>query len=181
MKGGRDIERFLRLPKFDFDETGWKDFYSVAQLGRIPAFYRDSIFQHKDRLQEGLEALVKNSGRVREVLEEFLSQTGKFHIKGLNLNIISKVLVAHDPQRWSVYNGPVEDALNSFGYAPTKNASPAKKFIEFTERMGRFKSASGLPDGYALDAFMVDVYQKLKTETGLAKQPKANGGNYGVD
>ena len=162
VEGGRRIKRSLRYPAFDFDENGWKGFYSVKQLGNIPPFYRDRIFRQKDRLQEGLRKLVGSEGQVPEGLNELLSPNGRFHVTGLRLNIISKILAVHAPLRWAVYNRPVADVLKRFGYVPPRGASPAEKFIAFTQMMEKFKLATGLKDAYALDAFMLDVYTHLK-------------------
>lgn len=162
-KGGVRIKQFLRYPAFDFDENGWKGFYSVLELGHLIPLYRDRIFRKKDRLQEGLRKLVATEGKVPAILDEFLSPNGKFHIKGLGLNVISKILAVHAPLKWAVYNTPVHDALRKFGYAPPRGGSPAEKFISFTQMMDTLKSATGLQDAYALDGFFYDEYHKLKT------------------
>jgi HKD family nuclease len=162
VEAGRRIRQYLRYPAFDFDESGWKGFYSVGSLGYLIPIYRDRLFRKKDGLQEGLRRLVGTEGQVPEVLGEFLSPNGKFRITGLGLNIISKILAVHAPLKWAVYNSPVADALRRFGYVPRRGASPAAKFIAFKEMMETFKSATGLPDAYALDAFFYDEYRKLK-------------------
>jgi HKD family nuclease len=156
------IKRALRYPAFDFDETGWKEFYSILELGHLIAIRRDGIFRHKARLQKGLRELVGAERNIPKVLDELLSQNGRLHIEGLGVNTISKILAVHDPRRWAVYNSPVADALKKFGYVPPRGASPAEKFIAFTKMMETFKTATGLKDAYALDAFMFDVYDKAK-------------------
>jgi hypothetical protein len=95
-------------------------------------------------------------------LNEFLSPNGEFHLTGLRLNIISKILAVHAPLRWAVYNRPVADALKRFGYVPPRGVSPAEKFMAFTRKMEKFKLATGLKDAYALDAFMLDEYTHLE-------------------
>jgi HKD family nuclease len=160
--GGGRIRQLLRFPSFDFDENGWQGFYSVKSLGHLIPLYRDRVFRKKSRLQKGLRGLVENDADVPKVLDDFLSPSGKFHIEGLGLNTISKVLAVHDPLKWAVYNTPVDVALREFGYRPPRGATPAEKFIAFTQMMDKFKSATGLPDAYALDAFFFDVYGRSK-------------------
>ena len=108
-----------------------------------------------------MRKLVGNDSQVPAVLDGFLLPKGKFHINGLAENTITKILAVHAPQKWAVYNGVVAQALAKFGYLASRGASPSDKFIEFTRMMDKFKSETGLPDAYALDAFFRDVYQKL--------------------
>jgi len=89
-----------------------------------------------------------------------LTSGGKFRIKGLGLNVISKILAVHSPTKWAVYNDVVDSTLRSFGYVPPRGASRAAKFIAFTRMMEEFKLASGLKDAYALDAFFYHFYDK---------------------
>lgn len=160
--GGNRMKQFLRYPAFDFGVEGWKGFYSVMELGHLIAIRRDKIFQKKDRLQDGLRKLSGSDGEVPKALNEFLSSRGKYQINGFGLNAISKVLAVHAPRKWAVYNRPVAEALKEFGYVAPRGASPAEKFMAFTQMMDTFKAATGLPDAYALDAFFYDVYQELK-------------------
>jgi HKD family nuclease len=161
-KGGGRIRQALRYPAFDFDKKGWTDFYSIMALGHLIAVRRDTIFTRKGRLQEGLRALVSQGGDVPTILNEFLSKNGRFHIAGLGLNTITKILAVHAPLEWAVYNGAMKKVLKEFGYIASRGGSRAGKFIYFAERMKEFKFASGLPDAYALDAFFYDEYARLK-------------------
>jgi HKD family nuclease len=164
LAGGDRIKIVLGYPKFDFDEKGWKEFYSIKALGRLIAVGRDGVFQKKVLLQEGLRKLIQAEECDPYLLDEMLTSDGKFRIKGLGLNAISKILVVHSPRKWAVYNDVVDSTLRSFGYVPPKGASRAAKFIEFTRMMEKFKLATGLEDAYALDAFFYDFYDaNLKT------------------
>src|SRR5690606_3274255 len=122
--GGQKIKKFLHFPNFDFNHTEWKQFYAVSELGRLDNRSRDSIFEERVRLQKGLQQLISSGGR-EDVLEELLSEKGKWRIKGLGVNTISKVLAVHMPEDFSVYNNPVEKALRNFGYVPPRGASKA--------------------------------------------------------
>lgn len=170
--GGSRIKQALRYPAFDFDKQGWKDFYSVHALGHLIPIYRDSIFTKKDRLQEGLRTLVSQGEGASTVLNEFLSKNGKFHIEGLGLNVVTKILAVHRPLRWAVYNAAMHKALRKFGYIAPRGGSPADKLIAFTQMMERFKLSTGLQDAYALDAFFYHVYEQLKS-TGTPSTPRA--------
>jgi len=163
--GGTLIKDFLRYPEFDFDEEGWRGFYSVQEFGHLIPLYRNSIFRKRDKLQRGLRQLVSQESVTLRVLNEFLSKKGKFHIKGFGLNAISKILAVHAPSNWAAYNQPVEKTLRRFGYLPPRGASAAGKFAAFTRMMDTFKSATGLQDAYALDAFFYHLFREKKNPT----------------
>lgn len=78
------------------------------------------------------------------------------------LNAISKILAVHAPSNWVAYNQPVEKTLRRFGYIPPRDASAAGKFAAFTRMMDAFKSATGLQDAYALDAFFYHLFREPK-------------------
>jgi HKD family nuclease len=160
LAGGARIKSALRYPAFDFDEKGWKEFYSIQELGHLIAIGRDGVFRKRVLLQEGLRQLIKKDESVPNLLDEMLTSGGKFRIKGLGLNVISKILAVHSPSKWAVYNDVVDSTLRSFGYVPPRGASRAAKFIAFTRMMEEFKLASGLKDAYALDAFFYHFYDK---------------------
>jgi len=162
--GGNRIKEFLDYPAFDFDMDGWNGFYSVTELGHLIAIRKYQVFRKKKRLQDGLKELIASDGQVPKVLNEFPSPRGKYRINGLGLNAISKVLAVHAPQKWAVHNKPVAKALKKFGYIPPRGASEAEKFMAFIQMMDTFKAATGLPDAYAIDAFFLDVYSKLRSD-----------------
>jgi hypothetical protein len=159
--GGLGIKAALNYPAFNFDERGWKEFYGIQELGHLIPLYRDRVLKKKALLQDSFRQLTGEEAQVPNALEKLFSRGGKFRIKGLGLNVVSKILAVHAPAKWAVYNGPVDKALRSFGYVPPRGASLAAKYIAYTRMMEEFKSATGLPDAYALDAFFYDVHLNL--------------------
>jgi HKD family nuclease len=163
--GGARIKEVLRYPAFDFDKEGWKDFYTVQELGHLIAIDRDRVFRKKTLLQEGFRQLIGEDSAVPRLLDELLASGGRFRIKGLGVNVVSKILAVHAPKKWTVFNTVVDRTMRSFGYVSPRGASRAEKFIAFTRMMEEFKLATGLKDAYALDAFFYDFYDhnlKLK-------------------
>jgi HKD family nuclease len=152
VEAGKRIQEYLHFPGFDFNHTEWKQFYEILELGRLIAIPRDRIFKKRTRLQNGLKQLISSDGSER-ILEALLSEDGEFHINGLGLNTISKVLAVHAPDRFSVYNTPVDKTLRSFGYVPPRGATKAGKYLAYNRMMGKFKKVTGLHDAYALDVF----------------------------
>lgn len=161
VKAGKLIQIYLHFPDFDFSHTEWKQFYGVLELGHLIAIPRDRIFKERAKLQNGFKQLISSDGG-ESTLEALLSENGKFHIKGLGLNTISKVLAVHDPNCFAVYNTPVDETLRSFGYVPPRGATKAGKYLAYNRMMDKFKEATGLRDAYALDVFFYHHAQKLK-------------------
>ncbi|MGD0510763.1 MAG: hypothetical protein ABSA33_02885, partial [Candidatus Micrarchaeaceae archaeon] len=154
------IKTALDYPTFGFDAKGWKSFYAEWGLGHLIPIYRDSIFKKKGRLQDGLRKLV--SGDPQSGLRDLLDSGGRYQIPGFKLNSISKIMAVHAPTKWTVYNGPVEKVLRSFGYLPPRGGTPADRYLAFTEMMDRFKRETGAEDAYALDAFFLHYSLHLR-------------------
>lgn len=164
LTAGQRIKDCLHFPDFKFNLADWQQFYGVRALGHLIPIPRDRIFnQHAKLLQEGFRQLISNEGNER-VLESLLSKTGKFHINGLGLNTISKVLAIHASDRFAVYNAPVVKTLRSFGYKSPRGLSKSEKYIAFNSMMDTFKKETGLRDAYALDVFFFNYAQKLKID-----------------
>ena len=161
VEAGKVIQKCLHFPDFNFSHVEWKQFYAVQELGHLIAIPRDRIFKERTRLQNGFKQLISSGGSER-ILESLLSENGRFHINGLGLNTISKVLAIHAPDRFAVYNTPVEKTLRSFGYTPPSGVTKAGKYLAYNRMMDRFKEVTGLRDAYALDVFFYHYAQELK-------------------
>ena len=141
------------MPSFDFDKTAWNEFYGIPALGRLRQVYRDMIFKKQKRLKDGMRYLLNETVAMRQRLAAVLEENGAFHIRGLGLNIVSKILAVHDSQRWPVFNGPVEKTLHHFGYEPPRGVGKVGRYLKFAEVMEGFRVDSGAPDVFALDTF----------------------------
>lgn len=161
---GKHIRECLHFPDFDFSLDEWRAFYAIPQLGHLIPILRDGIFKKRSLLQKGLQQLIVNSGS-ENILEALLSKDGKFRIRGLGINIISKLLAVYAPERFAVYNKPVEETLRSFGYVPPQGPSKAGKYLAYNRMMNKFKEETGLKDAYALDVFFYHYAQGLKENT----------------
>src|SRR2546422_509364 len=79
--------------------------------------------------------LLDENGGMRQRLAAVLDRNGKFHIRGLGLNVVSKILAVHDSQKWPVFNGPVEETLHHFGYEPPRGVGKVGRYLKFAEVM----------------------------------------------
>jgi HKD family nuclease len=152
-EGVRHIREALNMPSFEFDKTAWNKFYGIPALGRLRQVYRDPIFNKEKRLKDAMRYLLNESVAIRKRLAAVLEENGAFHIRGLGLNIVSKVLAVHDSKRWPVFNGPVEKTLRHFGYEPPRGMGKVGRYLKFAEAMEGFRVDSGAPDVFALDTF----------------------------
>ena len=156
------ILTILDIPRFQFEKAAWNEFFSIPQLGRLRPTYRDNIFKQRMRLREGMRYLLDDNVGIRERLRAILDPGGRFRIRGLGLNIVSKILAVHDSQRWPVFNGPVEKTLRYFGYEPPRGVGRVGRYLKFADAMESFRRDSGAPDVLALDAFFFEWHRKMK-------------------
>jgi hypothetical protein len=173
-KAAKRILELLRAPDFDFDRDGWNEFFSVRPLGRLDERYRDKLFSQQRKLRQALKALLEQP---EKAIPMVLGRGGRLRVKGFGQNTVSKILAAHAPNDWPVYNSPVADALESFGYLPPKGADAASRYLAYRNTMKRFMAAlkqrgCRTVDAWSLDAFF---YKKSKElEAGLSKVSTKN-------
>jgi hypothetical protein len=141
------------MPEFKFGRSDWNEFFNIKALGKLRPTYRDSMFSSQEHLKTGLKYLLNEKVGMQQRLAAVLDTEGKFHINGLGPNLVSKILAVHDPQRWPVFNKPVEKTLSHFGYEPQSGVGAVGSYLKFAEAMESFRSDSGAPDVFALDAF----------------------------
>ncbi len=167
--GAEQIRTALRYPNFDFDRKGWEAFYKVPELGHLIPIRKHSIYKKKRRLQKGLRELIGRPNA--NSLDAFLSKSGQFHIDGLGLNAITKILAVHNPTKWFVYNNPVAASLKNFGYAAPRGKSEAEKLMAYNAMMEKLRGETDAKDAFALDCFFFhyDQYLKRKPDGATSK------------
>lgn len=162
-KSVRRMLRFLNPPTFDFDGTGWFNFYQQTVLGALDSRSRDKVFKKRPRLRKALLELVSSP---EEALRGILGRKGKLRINGFGENTVSKVLAATFPSDWPVYNSRVAKVLEDFGYKSPRGAGRDGRYIAFRNAMQKFMTACkerGLShvDAISLDAFFFDRSKEL--------------------
>ncbi len=159
--GANQIRIVLNTPDFNFEKKGWAQFYSIKALGRLDPRHRDRVFAKAGRLRKGLRSMLKNG---RSALPSVLNHGGRLAVPGLGLNTISKILVAHDPNAWAVYNARVARVLREFGYGAPRGAGAAERYLAYTDAMAQFRKGFGgrQIDSLALDAFFYHWSKKPK-------------------
>jgi HKD family nuclease len=159
----KQIKKVLRYPQFDFDRSGLEDFYKIHALGHLIEVHKEGVWRQKARLQAALRHLTDDSRSVEARLEAVLD--GRYRVNGVGLNFLTKVLAAHAPSKFSVWNDVVRRALDDFGYEETRGLRKSQKYLEFAELMRRFLTASGARSTLDLDAFFYEYYaENLKED-----------------
>jgi HKD family nuclease len=157
------IKDALGYPDFNFDANGWRKFYSILPFGHLIAIRRDLAFSQSSRLKSGLRNLLDETRPVDHRLNAMLLKRGRFHVDGVGLNLLSKVLAVHNPRRWPVFNEPVRQTLKHFDYEAPRGGSKGGKYSAFAELMQRFKREAGARNMLMLDPVFYNFYeQKLK-------------------
>jgi len=149
--GARRIRNSLRYPRFDFDRSGWDGFYRERTMGHLIEVHKNKVFRKRRRLQMALRHLVNENMPVEKRLQEIL-EGPRYRIEGFGLNSVLKILCAHRPERWPVYNGAVQEAFDQLGFS-SKVHSNGEGYERFAHGMAEFAKMSGAPDMIALDAF----------------------------
>jgi len=152
------IKNALGYPDFNFDATGWRNFYSILPFGHLIAIRRDLAFSQSARLRPGLRNLLDETQPVDHRLDAILLKRGRFHVDGVGLNLLSKVLAVHDPRQWPVFNDPVRQTLKHFDYEAPRGASKGGKYRAFAELMQKFKRESGARNMLMLDPVFYNFY-----------------------
>lgn len=158
------IRAALDIPRFEFGKTGWLEFFGIPELGRLRLVYRDAIYRKAPQLKEALRTLLDNRLPAGSRLSSLLEKEGAHHIRGLGLNVVSKILAVWNIDKWPVYNGPVESTLRYFGYEPPRAAGVTGRYLEFVAVMDSFKTDCGAPDVLALDAFFWHWHDRVKNQ-----------------
>lgn len=152
----------LKHPEFDFDKNGWTKFYGIWELGRLDPRYRDRILKRADDLRECLRTLRDETIPIDDRLSAIFDSHGRYRLRGLGLNTISKILASINPKKWPVYNSRVEAVLRHFEYEVSRGASQGDRYIAYANLMADFMRDCGAVDVLELDAFFYHYSQKLR-------------------
>lgn len=146
--GAKSIRALLDMPTFNFNKQAWEEFYSIPEFGRIRQSYK-AMFSQTNQLRRTLRILA-SPNLFEDELEEILAMDGKYHVRGLGTNLVSKILTVHDQHRWPVFNSRVKKTFAHYGYNAEWGATP---YLRFSAMMRRILSQESKPDFWAMDVF----------------------------
>ncbi len=157
----KNIRRLLHYPRFRFNSTEWAEFFKVYELGNLVPIYSKQLFQRRRLLQKGLRLLLNETVPIHQRINTLLDSRQPVALRGLGINLLTKILAAHRPNKWPVFNGPVREFLQSFGYEEPKGVDTGEKYAAFAGLMKRFLEQTGAPSMIALDCFF---YKQSKSQ-----------------
>ena len=109
-------------------------FYSVTAFGTLNAINRGGAMQRKRTLQAGLRQLFDETKPEVERLDAVLEPSGEFHISGVGINVVSKILAVHAPKRLAdLQQTRWEVALRHFGYRAPRGATRGARVPELRQ------------------------------------------------
>lgn len=150
------IKEYLNYPDFNFDYGQWHAFLNILQFGNLRPLHRSKrqLITKMKEVGAAFRILVDDSRKIEARMQAVLSGPAK--VKGIGLNVITKILTAHDGKSWPVYNQRVQGVLEKYGYGIPRGAGKAEKYLAFAKLMQRFVRETGARDMYALDRFFLD-------------------------
>jgi hypothetical protein len=158
----KKIQRLLHYPRFRFNSNEWAEFFKVYELGNLVPIYSKKLFQRRKLLQNGLRLLLNETVPIHQRINTLLDSRQPVALRGLGINLLTKILAAHRPNKWPVFNGPVRKALQSFGYEEPRGSETGEKYAAFAHRMKEFMEQTGAPDMIALDCFFYKQVESKK-------------------
>lgn len=158
----KKIRTLLHYPRLKFDSNEWAEFYKVYELGNLVPIYSKQLFKRRRLLQNGLRLLLNDTKPIHERINTLLNSRQQVALRGLGINLLTKILAAHRPNKWPVFNGPVREVLQSFGYEEPKGADTGEKYAAFARLMKKFMEQTGAPSMIAVDCFFYKQSESQK-------------------
>lgn len=146
--GAQRIRTALNMPHLNFDRNGFSEFYRIPEFGRIRKAYPE-MAQKPRALRQAFHFLIAkplDADRLRAVL----NRRDQYHVVGLGMNQISKVLTVFKRNYWPLLNSPVRKTLGYYGYMI---GFGAEDYLRFAEEMRICLGEMGNVDFWAFDAF----------------------------
>jgi hypothetical protein len=160
-EAARKIRECLQYPQFDFRYDQWQEFLKIREFGNLAALnlFRKTIIKRMPRVGAAFGLLIDDSKDIRTRLQSVLAGSAK--VRGIDINVITKLLTVHDRRRWPVYNSRVHDVLSEeYGYEMPRGLRKTDKYLAYARLMQRFSEATQARDMWALDVFFLDRFQK---------------------
>jgi hypothetical protein len=154
------IRKWLDYDAFNFDVDGWTQFYKTKYLGKIRETSLSSTVGRIATIRKALHFLFAKGQPIEERLSQLLDRNGNYHVHGIGINLVSKLLAAHDPKMWFVWNKRVKTTLyDYFGYESSGKGETGR-YLAFVKAMRSFNDHCGAENCVALDAFFSDWYKE---------------------
>lgn len=154
------IRAFLNYPSFEFDYDGLRKFLKIKQFGNLATLliHEKELRRDISKIGQSFRVLIHGGQREPPHFEEVFSGSSK--VKFIGLNVLTKVLTAHDGEKWPVYNSKVEGVLRKYGFETPRGLTAAQKYIAYATLMREFAKATGAGNVYALDRFFLHASRR---------------------
>ena len=149
------IRMSLDYPRFSVTPDGLKEFFGIKEFGNLGPIWihKQELLRKLDKIGSAFGILINDNREPLARFEEVIS--GKSKVKFMSMNVLTKVLAAHDEKKWPVYNSKVEGVLRRYGYEIPRGLTPAEKYLAYARLMRKFAAETDAKDVYALDRFFL--------------------------
>ena len=118
-----DIRKLVPAPEFDYSAEAWRAFFARWEFGHLIPILRDVAFRRSATTKAGLRQLAASDGPTLQTLDDILNPDGRYYVSNVGVNLVSKIMAVNRPLQWPVFNGPVANVAEVYGYQPPKGAS----------------------------------------------------------
>jgi HKD family nuclease len=154
------ILHVLRAPKLNFSREDWHDFCGIHALGKLDPRTAFGCWDDIRRFKAGLRQLLDGSIAVDRRFDQLVAPKGRFKVRGVGRNVVSKILTAAEPKRWPAWNGMLDAVLAYYGYNHPRG-SPGRKYAALASAMQAVVRRSKARDMYDLDCVLYDEARRL--------------------
>lgn len=156
-----EFKGLLNYPEFDFDRNRWSRAYDIQALGHIIPLNKAKVFDQSRRLKSGLRRLVDEEIDVVDRINSLVDKAERTYVSYLGMNMTTKVLAAHQPEKWPVLNEPVRKTLKHFGYTVPRGLSEGERYKLLADLLNKFMKETGAKNMLMLDRFFYEFANKL--------------------
>lgn len=146
------IERCLRPPSFRFDKRDWHQFLRIPEFGSMRRI-RKATDAYLPQLRKAFLYLADEKIPLAERIDNVVPNGSRYHVPGVGINIVTKVLAMLSPEKRPVYNDRVANTLAAFGYDTNHATTDGTMYAKFCDEMNSFAAECGLSEMLSIDSF----------------------------
>lgn len=149
-KNIKDIKESIDYP--DFKNVDVEKFFNIWELGHLIAISKPKIQRNINNFKKILIALTDESIDIAVRVDKTLK--GNLQIEGVGMATITKVLTAHQPEKYYISNSKIDDVLQRYGIELPKRISIGEKYKATNKFLIEICNETGIDDLAILDYYL---------------------------
>lgn len=146
------IRKCLRPRTFEFTKADWLEFLEIKEFGDLKRIKRDTA-KSLPQIRRAFLHLADERIPLAKRINEVVPLGGKYHVKNVGKNIVTKVMAMLHPEKWPVYNERVEKTLIAFGYPLATSETFGEQYDAFCREVQSFVKECGFTEILSIDSF----------------------------